>query len=761
MSFAHLHVHSTYSIPDGMSSIDELFRRASELGQPGLALTDHGYMYGIPQFLKCAKNYPDVKPIIGCEVYLTDHYDHTIQDFGHRKYYHLVLLAKNITGYRNLVKICSVAATDGLYNSRPRISHEFLQKHHDGIIALSACIGGEIPQNLLKDDLAGAEKALLWYKEVFGEDFYLEVSLHQSTKKDYHRDLTVLQGKANEGIFKLGKQYGVKVVATNDVHFVYAEDALSHDVLLCIKRKQKMSDKDRMQYTGQEFMKSESEMLAVFPDHPEAIANTMEVLGKVERYDICNDRIIPEGNDNERLGELAFDGLSNRLEIHDLEREWLTYELDIVRENGYAGYFLTVKRIIDQFRDNGLTIGPGRGAAPSSLLCYALGLTDINPVEHHLLTERFIRRGQFSFPGIDFDLSFPSDEEEDNTVPERVLPLLAELFGRENVSLVQLFGKHGQISLRKDISRAMKSYDAKEIELVSERLISTVSEQCIHSCATLICGSPLVEIMPMEKKESGLLTSQYDAHYVEESGALKLNFLRLSVLDILKHASMKYALPVTYNDPKVFDVFAQGDTAGIFLYESDGMKQWLTAMKPGSLEELAMLNAMYRPGTMDYLPFIIAGKMNPGYRMLEIPSAVDILEETYGVLVYQEQLMVIARSFGFSYDETDMFRVAFSSKNKDIQEQMRPKFFEGGIRAGVSCEMVNKLWVQLMAYGGSLFLKSHSVSYSTLAYKVAWLKAYHPKDFYEISLEHCIWEDNRRTLIEDALAHGIVLSEKK
>lgn len=815
MAFTHLHVHSMYSTFDGMVRIEELFRRAQELGMEGVALTDHGRMYGVPEFLSCAKKYPDIKPIVGCELYICDG-PHVKHDRTSEPTYHLLVLAKNLTGYRNLCRLVSLANTEGQYRRKPRICREYLKDFHEGLIVTSACIGGDIPQAILSGNLSRAMYLVHWYKSVFGEDFYLEVSLHESRKPGFPEDVRNMQKKVNEAIFGLGEEYGVKVVATNDVHFLNAGDAAAHDVLLCISTKKTLSDTDRYSYSGQEYLKSEEEMLAVFPDHPEAVANTMEVLGKVERYEICTEPIppaltVPEkyASSDEMLASLAHDRLQMRQAVKDdavladpltrMENEWLGYELDVVREKGCAWYFLMLKELVDLVREEGITVGPGRGSAPSMLLNYALGLTDVNPTKYGLLPERCFNRYSKSLPDIDFDFSWKTKDGECGR--DAVHEICRRQYGEGNVSKVIVFQRRGHAAAIRDVFRAMNlssssmrracnavptmcfgnttfeslltsdfwadsaknfrkwykqaSAEEKQAIRIADKLRGLVMGTGIHACATIVCGEELSSLMPMEKNEAGELVSQYDGHYVEDMGPVKLDFLNLRTLDVIDAVGRGLTIPDTCDNSKVFELFADGDTTGIFQFESEGMKAWLRELRADCLDDLVALNALYRPGPMDYIPDYICGKKDPSHRLVRSKAAEEFLSNTYGVPVYQEQAMCIARKYGFSHEEADTFRKALSKNKSILIEEMKPKLFAGAMNAGESREDTEKLWKILTDKGMYLFLESHALSYTILAYKCAWLKVYHPSEFYAASLDNCFDDESRQALIDDAKAHGV------
>lgn len=813
MAYTHLHVHSIYSTFDGMVRIEDLFKRAQELGMEGVALTDHGRMYGVPEFLSCAKKYPDIKPIVGCELYICDE-DKVFRQS--KASYHLIALAKNLTGYRNLCQLVTIANTESKYGHRPIVSRERLAEYHEGLIVTSACIGGDIPQAILSDDMESARFLVQWYKNVFGEDFYLEISQHQSCKPDYQSDLLDKQRKANQAIFVLAREYGVKVVATNDVHFLNASDASAHDVLLCVSTKKTMSDKDRFQYTGQEYFKSEEDMLDVFPDHPEAITNTMEVLDKIERYEISMRPILPEmivpgkyDSETEWLTVLACEGLQRRYAEKDedtrlkpLSREdadRLVSELDMVRDKGGVQYLLMLKDFIWDIRRKGITVGPGRGSSPSLLLSYALGLSDINPMEHGLLAERCYNRNHKGLPDYDFDFSWKSQHGSNRL--DAVYKLCQKKYGVKKVSKVIVFQRRGHLAAICDVFKALglsmnsvrnacnavpvscfgfmpfrsflsdstyweeetsrfrKWYSkatAKEKEAIqiADKLLGLIVGTGVHACATLICGRSLSELMPMETVESGESVSQYDGQHVEDMGPVKMDFLSLRTLDILDAASIKASIPELYNDPKVFELFAKGDTVGVFQFESAGMKQWLKSLKPDSLNDLVALNAMYRPGPMDYIPDFIESKKNPGHISFESDVIGDCLKETYGLMIYQEQEMAIAKKFGFTPEEADRLRKATGKKMAFVMEELKPKFFDGGKTAGLKHEELARLWNDIETRGMHLFMKSHALCYTTLAYKCAWLKVYRPKEFYAAALANS-FENDRQMLIDDAKAHGV------
>ena len=723
MPFANLHVHTTYSLLDGLSSIPELFSRAEALEQPGLAITDHGFLYGVPEFVNEAGKHPTVKPVIGCEIYLTDHYDHYIMDQEHRRYYHLILLAKNLTGYKNLLKICSEAAVYGQYRGKPRVSHDYLKEYAEGIIALSACIGGEIPQRILDDDLQGAEDALRWYRDVFGEDFYLEVSQHKSRKPGYGTELLEMQRAANEAIFTLGKKHGVKVVATNDVHFVYAEDASAQDTLLCTSTGKLLSDKERLCYTGEEYLKSEEQMLEIFPDHPEAVSNTIEVLNKVDRFSIWNKPQLPEYQIPARFKD-SDDALRGKVYWYLEDHGWkgnaeyearIEEELSMIRERHCAEYFLIVSDLCEKVRERGGVVGPGRGSAASLFVNYLIGITEINPFEFGLLPEQFFSYNLSVLPDIDLDF----DEKGLQIAQE----YLSEKYGNDHVAGIITFGKRGSKTAIKDSFRAhglsaneasklcrkidnllkeefyvgsprshflkfyshypnlplKKWFDKATDEQLSayddaSRIENTARTLGVHACGWLIGREPLSDYVPLTlhtDKETGInrVISQYDGHFAEDCGLLKLNLLSLYALKVSTLAEHE-----SLNDKETMELFSRGDTVGVFQFESEGMKDWLRQVKPESFEQLVALNTMYRPGAMERL-------------------------------------------------------------------QTFPDFWKDFVRTSKAA---------------SLFNKSHSVCYTLIAYRLAYLKVHEPALFYNTLYHNLKWEEDRKALHDDALQHGLV-----
>lgn len=772
MAFTHLHVHSMYSTFDGMIKPAELFCRANELGMKGIALTDHGNMYGAAEFLSEAKKYPKIKPIVGCELYIYD------DDSSGRKY-HLIALAKNITGYRNLCKIVTIANTQptpqGIMGRmlekargyKSRLHRSDLEKYSEGLIITSACIGGDIPQAIIDGDLAKAKALVRWYKSVFGPDFYLEVSQHKSEKKDYKSTLLYKQMKANEAIFRLGEEFAVKVVATNDVHFLNSEDALAHDVRLCLSTKSKMSDVNRFQYTGQEYLKTEEEMLAIFPEHPDAIENTMEVYEKVERYDIQSDPLFPKpylpkdmSRADEYLSSISREGLCKRVNgnVHPEDMMRLERELEVVRQKHCAEYFLMLKEIIDAAREKGIAVGPGRGQSPSLTLNYALGLTDLLPSRFGLLSEHcFHRESEAPYPDINFDFSLTCDGDKGSL--ETIYEMCQAKYGHDHVAKVIIFNRFNRLTAIKEVFRAMgcgidspaklvkalpksiplslslasilkaekegeglrswyKGASQKErlaLE-ISDKLTGIVLDASVHSSGVAVCSRALSELMPMQRI-GGQIVGQYDGHYIESLGVIKLDFLGLSVLDTIKNASSKG--PESYDDPRVYDYLANGDTQGIFRLGSEGLSKWVKILKPTNLDHLAALDALYRPYCFKYLAFYIEAKQKSLYYERAPKFCRACLEPTFGLLLFKEQALKIAKLCQFSDKEADALCKALTGNRESANSRYRDKFLMGAISIGACLEDAHKAWALMMEFGPTLYSYSHALSYATLTYKTS------------------------------------------
>ena len=901
MSFVHLHVHTQYSILDGLSDIGKLFNRAEELGMPALAISDHGNLYGVKEFFKAAGKHKDadgnykVKPIIGCEVYVTQHYDHTLKDNNHRKYYHLLLLAKNPQGYKNLMKIVSIGHIEGSYYGKPRVTHQIIEKYHDGLICCSACLAGEVPKSLMAGDMDAARKAVEWHKSVFGDDYYLEVQCHKTEVPGLAMDVYEGQRISNAGIFKLAEEMGVKVVATNDVHFVNKDDGPAHDRLICLTTNAMLDDPTRMRYTQQEYLKSEEEMASLFPDHPEVIANTLEVADKVEVYSIDRDHVLPkfqidpdflanidanlekykhiidEGRCDKKgnyrgddfcksvafLCHLCYQGAKRRYgeTLNDEQSERIDFELKTICKMGFPDYFLIVQDYINAQRAIGMMVGPGRGSAAGSVVAYCLGITNLDPIKYNLLFERFLNPDRISMPDIDVDF-------EDLT---KAHAYVEKMYGSDHVSRVITFGTMAAKSAIKDVARisnlpldesnrlakmvparlsekvekeypfnpkfdtlkpgfkifekevevddpdnpdqkkteirtfqkGMEEVDAKinlkncyrlvpefknELENGSELSKEVLKyalqlEGCIrqvgqHACATIIGPDTLTEHIPIclsKDKETGLdvWTSQFDGHYIEEVGMLKMDFLGLNTLSII-HTCLDMikarfgtvidieAIPID-DKPTYEQIYGRGDTTSVFQFESEGMRSWLQKLHPERFEDLIAMNALYRPGPMDYIPDFVDRKLGLKPIEYDLPEMEEYLSETYGVTVYQEQVMLLSRKLAsFTKGEADKLRKAMGKKQIAVMMELKDKFMKQGVANGHSEKTLDKIWKDWEKFAQYAFNKSHATCYAWVSYQTGWLKCHYPAEFQAANLS-CNLEksDEIKKIMADCKAHKL------
>ena len=885
MAFVHLHVHTQYSILDGQSSIENLFNRAEELGMPGLAITDHGNMYGVKEFFKFAKKHPGVKPVIGCEVYVSVG-DHRVKEKG---YYHLILLAKNYEGYKNLVKIVSTAHIEGMYY-RPRVSHEVLEQYHEGLICSSACMAGEVPRAILAGDMKKVDEVIDWHKRVFGDDYYLEVMLHKTEVPGLSREVYDNQMIYNEVIFQLAEKHGVKVIATNDVHFVRKEDGPVHDRLICLTTNSYVDDPDRLRYTQQEYLKSEDEMLALFPDHPEAIINTLEVLGKVEEYSIDSDPILPvyeidpafmedidaqmekykevidagrcDKKGNYRgdgfchsvayLCHLTYQGAHQRYgETFTAEQaERIDFELKTISRMGFPDYFLIVQDYIAASRAMGSMVGPGRGSAAGSVVAYCLKITNLDPIRYQLLFERFLNPDRISMPDIDVDFEdltkahsyvekkYGADHvsrvitfgtmaaksaikdvarisrvsiDESNRLAKMVPDRLSEKKEKEypfNPKLDEL--KPGfkvvekeveeevdgqKVLVKKTFQRGMEDVDVKitlkncyrlvpefidelangpelnkEVLKYAQALEGCVRQVGMHACATIIGRGDLTNFLPMtlsKDKDTGeyVRTSQYDGHYIEDVGMLKMDFLGLitlsiihNCLDLIKERFGEdidiEAIPI--DDKPTYELYGRGDTVSVFQFESEGMQTWLQKLRPTRFEDLIAMNALYRPGPMDYIPDFVARKQGEQAIEYDLPEMAEYLEDTYGVTVYQEQVMLLSQKLaGFTKGEADKLRKAMGKKQIDILNSLKGKFMEGGMKNGHPEKVLDKIWKDWEKFAQYAFNKSHATCYAWVSYQTGWLKTHYPSEFFASCLTYAKSMEEIKKIMDDARGHGI------
>ena len=808
MAFAHLHVHTYYSVLDGQASIKSHFKKAQENGQTALAITDHGNMFGVKEFFKVAKDFPDIKPIIGCEVYVNRDGRFTKRGKEDQGAYHLILLAKNLKGYYNLVKIVSIGYTEGFYY-KPKIDREVLEKYHENLICCSACLGGEIPKFINTGNLKEAEETALWYKNLFGEDYYLEVQLHVSQVPGITQETAQLQQQANEEIFKMSQRLGIKTVATNDAHFSRREDGPAHDRLICLTTNTNYSDIRRKRYTQEEYLKTEEEMRALFPDHPEAIDNTMEIVDKIERYKIDRDHVLPlfpipdEFQDsNDYLRHLVYKGAEKKYKtITDECRERIDFELGTIKRMGFPDYFLIVQDFIAAARGMGVWVGPGRGSAAGSVVAYCLGITNLDPIKYDLLFERFLNPDRISMPDIDVDF--------DDDGRGKVLNYVEEKYGKDHVSHVVTFGTMATKSAIKDLARIHevplqesdrltklvpdkfpeeeeKYVDENGQEKVKTKKIKVTVENCIklvpeikeafenseiagvhdtleyaqklegtvrntgvHACAIIIGRDNLTDHIPIsiaKDKETGedMWVSQYEGSFIEDVGMLKMDFLGLRTLSILKEAVSNVkkrhgididieAIPI--DDKKTFELFGRGDTVAVFQFESPGMQKWLRELQPSRFEDLIAMNALYRPGPMDYIPDFVARKKGEQAIEYDLPQMEEILQDTYGVTVYQEQVMLLSQKLAnFTKGMADGLRKAMGKKLIDKMMELKVKFMEGGEANGHPQETLEKIWKDWTAFAQYAFNKSHATCYAWVAYQTGYMKAHYPAEFMAANL---------------------------
>ncbi|HDM32126.1 MAG TPA: DNA polymerase III subunit alpha [bacterium] len=764
MKFVHLHCHSHYSLLDGMAKIDELIEKAKEFEMPALAITDHGVMYGAIEFYQKAKE-ANIKPIIGFEAYLTPLGRHQKIKADEKKY-HLTLLAKNFEGYQNLVKLCSLAHLEGFYY-KPRIDDELLKKYHQGIICLSGCLQGEIPQLILAKKFDLAKKKILFYKEIFGDDFYLEIMPFGKIKD---------QIKVNQALIELSKELKVPLVATCDVHYLSPEDAQAHEVLLAIQTKSLLSDKNRLSMKDDDFsFKSPKQVIEFFKDVPEAIENTLKIaslcnleleLGKVQMPKIK----IEEGFDSfSYLKKLAQEGLRKRYpQISPQIKDRFNYELEVIRKTGFADYFLIVADIVNWAKKEGIVVGPGRGSAAGSLISYCLGITDFDPIKYSLLFERFLNPERVSMPDIDIDF--------DDRRRDEVIEYTKRKFGEDHVARIITFGTMAARPAIRDVGRvlgvpynfcdrlaktipqnlsieeALKvspefhhyySTDRRAFEIVelAKKIEGVARHASVHACGVAIAPFPLMEKIPLQRapQDPETVITQYEMKSIEALGILKMDFLGLRnltiIVDTLKNVERTEKKKIEIkkiplNDQKTFKLLSEGKTVGVFQLESEGMQKTLKGVKPTQFEDLIAILALYRPGPAQLIPSYIRRKQ--GKEKIEYlhPKLEPILRSTYGVLIYQEQLMEIAKELaGFSLSEADILRKAVGKKIKELLEEQKEKLIKGMIERGIKKEVAQKIWEWILPFARYGFNKSHATGYALIAYWTAYLKAHFPYEF--------------------------------
>ena len=881
--FVHLHVHSQYSILDGQASIQKLVDKAMRDGQPGIALTDHGNMFGIKEFYnyvkkvkgkykaqaaeaearlaalvdgsqapadpaeiaRCRAELADLKrkaafkPIIGSEVYVARRRMQDKEGKPDQSGYHLILLAKNLKGYHNLIKIVSKAWTEGFY-MRPRTDRVELEKYHEGLICCSACLAGEVPRAITADDMQKAEEAILWHKKLFGDDYYLELQLHKATVERANHEAYPMQLKVNEHLRRLAAKHGVRLVCTNDVHFVDEDNAEAHDRLICLSTGKDLDDPKRMLYSKQEWLKTREEMAAIFGDVPEAMATTVEICEQVETYSIDHSPIMPtfeipaefgteEGyrqrfsekdlfdeftqdeNGNvvlseeearkkiEKLGgydklyrikleadylrKLTMDGARKRYgeQLTDEQQERLNFELHIMKTMGFPGYFLIVQDFIRAAREElDVSVGPGRGSAAGSAVAYCLGITQIDPIAYDLLFERFLNPDRISLPDIDVDF--------DDDGRGRVLNWVTQKYGKEKVAHIITYGTMATKLAIKDVARVQKLMLSESdrlcklvpdktpegkavknlsqaIELVPElkaaeqsdnpvlrdtiryakMLEGNVRNTGVHACGTIICRDDITDWVPVstaDDKVTGekMLVTQYEGSVIEDTGLIKMDFLGLKTLSIIKDAieNIRQTKGIEVdiddfsiiNDPATYKLYSEGRTVGTFQFESAGMQKYLRELQPSTFEDLIAMNALYRPGPMDYIPDFIARKHGRSPIVYDIPIMEKYLKDTYGVTVYQEQVMLLSRLLAnFTRGESDTLRKAMGKKLKDKLDALKPKFISGGQKNGHDPKVLEKIWADWEKFASYAFNKSHATCYSWVAYQTAYLKANYPSEY--------------------------------
>ena len=881
--FVHLHVHSQYSILDGQASIQKLVDKAMRDGQPGIAVTDHGNMFGIKEFYnyvkkvkgkyvakaaeaetrlaalrdgsqpsedpaaeiaRCEAELADLrrkaafKPIIGCEVYVARRRLQDKEGKSDQSGYHLILLAKNLKGYHNLIKIVSKAWTEGFY-MRPRTDRSELEKYHEGLICCSACLAGEVPRAITADDMQRAEEALLWHKRLFGDDYYLELQLHRATVERANHEAYPMQLKVNEHLRALAAKHGIRTVCTNDVHFVDEDNAEAHDRLICLSTGKDLDDPKRMLYSKQEWLKTREEMAAIFGDtDPEAMAATVDICNQVETYSIDHAPIMPTfeipaefGTEEEyrqrfteqdlfdeftrdengrvvldeaaarkkieKLGgydklyrikleadylrKLTMDGARRRYgeQLTDEQRERLDFELHVMKTMGFPGYFLIVQDFIRAAREElDVSVGPGRGSAAGSAVAYCLGITQIDPIAYDLLFERFLNPDRISLPDIDVDF--------DDDGRGRVLNWVTQKYGKEKVAHIITYGTMATKMVIKDVARVQKLPLAESDRLCklvpdkipdrklnlpnaidyvpelkaaaesdnpvlrdtmryAQMLEGNVRGTGVHACGTIICRDDITDWVPVstaDDKETGekMLVTQYEGSVIEDTGLIKMDFLGLKTLSIIKDAVENVRLTKgrkidvddfsIIDDPATYRLFCEGRTVGTFQFESPGMQKYLRELQPSTFEDLIAMNALYRPGPMDYIPDFIARKHGRSPIVYDIPVMEKYLKDTYGVTVYQEQVMLLSRLLAnFTRGESDTLRKAMGKKLKDKLDALKPKFIAGGQANGHDAKVLEKIWGDWEKFASYAFNKSHATCYSWVAFQTAYLKANYPSEY--------------------------------
>ena len=796
--FVHLHVHSQYSILDGMAPVKALVDKAIADGMRGMAITDHGNMYGIKEFhdyvAKINKKRGDdekFKPIFGCEVYVAwkDRHDRSDKrDNGN----HLILLAKNLKGYKNLIKIVSHAWTEGMYY-HPRTDHSELEKYHEGIICCSACLGGEVPQLIMGGQMNQARETVKWFKNVFGDDYYLELQRHKATVAHANHETYERQCMVNDVLIQFAREMDIKLICTNDSHFVNEEDADAHERLICVSTGKKLTDDNVMLYSKQEWFKTQEEMNGVFADIPEALQNTNEILDKVEIYSIDHAPILPDfplpdgfDNEDDYLRYLVYEGAKERWpELDEEHRERLDFELETIKNMGFPGYFLIVQDYIKMAPKLGCSVGPGRGSAAGSAVAYCLGITKIDPMKYDLLFERFLNPDRISLPDIDTDF--------DDDGRAAVLNYVTEKYGADKVAHIVTYGTMAAKSAIKDVARVedlsiaesnrlakfipstpndmpeekpgkkykitvkncLECFNEFRAELdnedprvgetirFAEKLEGSIRSTGVHACGVIIGHDPISDWVPVSTATDSdgerIIVTQYEGGVIESTGLIKMDFLGLKNLSIIKEALANIKLnhgididieKIPIDDPKTYELYCKGQTAGTFQFESAGMQKYLIELHPTCFEDLIAMNALYRPGPMEYIPQFINRKHGVEPIEYDISCMEKYLKETYGITVYQEQVMLLSRQLaGFTRGQSDTLRKAMGKKQIDKMNELEALFYEGGEKNGHDKKVLNKIWEDWKKFASYAFNKSHATCYSWVAYQTAYLKANYPSEY--------------------------------
>ncbi|OIN60886.1 DNA polymerase III subunit alpha [Arsenicibacter rosenii] len=850
MQFSHLHCHTQYSLLDGQADIKKLIKKAKADNMPAVAITDHGNMFGVFEFVaEAAKQ--GIKPIVGCEFYVVE--DHTKKQFTKEQKdvrYHQLLLAKNATGYKNLVKLCSLGYMEGLYGKYPRITKELIDKYKEGLIATTCCIGAIVPKTILKKGEEAAEKEFRWWLDRFGEDYYVELQRHEIPD----------QIKANQVLVKFAVKYNVKIIASNDSHYVDRDDWVAHDILLCVNTNEKLSTPSEKEFNDEEgpkkgtrfaffsdqfYFKNTQEMSTLFSDMPQAIDNTNEIVDKVDTLKLKRDILLPNFpipkefqvhdddvlNQWEYLKHLTFEGARKRYgEIESHIQERLDFELFTIKTMGFAGYFLIVADFIQAGRDLGVMVGPGRGSAAGSAVAYCIGITNIDPIKYNLLFERFLNPDRKSMPDIDTDF--------DDEGRQRVIDYVVQKYGKQQVAQIVTYGTMAAKSAIKDVARVMElplsdsnalaklvpdkpTYNmnlrrifedpidgpggltnvvlpeevenvrrmrqleqgddrtVRELKLLSDsekiaqvlrqarKLEGTVRNTGLHAAGIIIAPDDLSNIVPVStSKDTNLIITQYEGKVIEDAGVIKMDFLGLRNLTIIKeclrlirqnyHKEIEIdSIPL--DDPEPYKLFQRGETNAIFQFESDGMKKYMKDLKPDRFEDLIAMNALYRPGPLAYIPTFINRKHGREEVKYDLPEMEEYLAETYGINVYQEQVMLLSQKLaGFTKGDADVLRKAMGKKQKDIIDKMKGKFMEGCGKNGLDLKACDKVWTDWEAFASYAFNKSHSTCYAFVAYQTAYLKTYYPAEYMAAVLTSCLGNIEKITFfLEECKSLGI------